>query len=131
MPATTEFEVLMTRRAGVGLALLTLVATAALAGVSAVPAAAAGKTCPSFSESGLKYFSETVGSGFTCTSAKAWVLKLIKDPADTSSGKVALTNGPKGLHCYATQDAKGHVSAGVCYKNTLAFPKSGFLWNGS
>jgi hypothetical protein len=121
----------MIRRAGVGVAVVVLVATAVLAAVSAVPATAAGKLCPAFSESGLKYQSQTAGTGFTCTTAKAWVLKLIKDPVDTSSGKVALTNGPKGLHCYASQDDKGHASAGVCYKGTLAFPKSGFLWNGS
>jgi hypothetical protein len=62
---------------------------------------------------------------------RTWVLKLIKDPVDTTTGKVALHNGPKGYHCYATQDAKGHASVGTCYKGTLAFPKSGFLWNGS
>ncbi len=54
--------------------------------------------------------------------------KLIKDPVDTSSGKVALTNGPTGYHCFATSDEKGHASAGTCYKGTLAFPKSVFAW---
>jgi hypothetical protein len=102
-----------------------------LAATSNVPATAAGKVCPSFSKSGLKYFSETVGSGFTCTTAKTWVLKLIKDSVDTTGGQVALHNGPKGYHCVATDDAKGHASVGACYKGTLAFPKSGFLWNGS
>jgi hypothetical protein len=79
----------------------------------------------------LKYFTETVGSGFTCNTAKTWVLKLSKDSADTTSGKVALKNGPKGYHCVATADVKGFASVGACYKGTLAFPKSGFLWNGS
>jgi hypothetical protein len=121
----------MVRRACVALAVLAIVATALLAVTSAVPAAAAGKVCPSFSQSGLKYFSETVGSGFTCDTAKTWVQKLSKDSVDTTSGKAVLSNGPKGYHCVATDDAKGHASVGACYKGTLAFPKSGFLWNGS
>jgi hypothetical protein len=96
---------------------------------TAATASAAAQVCPTFSASGLKYQWETVGTGFTCGNAKHWVTKLIKDPvADTSSGKVALTNGPKGYHCYATDDEKGHASAGTCYKGTLAFPKSGFAW---
>jgi hypothetical protein len=121
----------MIRRACLALAISALVATGALAAVSAAPAAAAGKVCPSFSQSGLKYFSETVGSGFTCGTAKTWVLKLSKDHVDTTTGKIALSNGPKGYHCVATSDAKGKASVGACYKGTLAFPKSGFLWNGS
>ena len=121
----------MVRRAVVGVAVLAIVAATMLGATSNVRATAAGKVCPSFSNSGLKYFSETVGSGFTCSTAKTWVLKLIKDPADTTAGKVALHNGPKGYHCVATQDSKGLASVGACYKGTLAFPKSGFLWNGS
>jgi hypothetical protein len=121
----------MVRRAVVSVAVLAIVAVTMLAATSNVRATAAGKVCPSFSKSGLKYFSETVGSGFTCNTAKTWVLKLIKDPVDTTAGKVALQNGPKGYHCSATADANGHASVGACYKGTLAFPKSGFLWNGS
>ena len=121
----------MIRRACVALAISAFVATAAFAAVSEVPATAAGKVCPSFSQSGLKYFTETVGSGFTCATAKSWVLKLTNDPVDTTAGRVALNNGPKGYHCVATNDAKGKASVGACYKGTLAFPKSGFLWNGS
>ena len=49
----------------------------------------------------------------------------------TTAGQVALKNGPKGYHCVATKDTSGHASVGACYKGTLAFPKSGFLWNGS
>ena len=95
---------------------------------TAATASAAAQVCPTFSASGLKYQWETVGTGFTCGNAKHWVTKLIKDPADTSSGKVTLTNGPKGYHCFATSDDKGHASAGTCYKGTAAFPKSGFAW---
>jgi Flp pilus assembly protein TadG len=121
----------MIRRSGVGIAALVFVATAGVATMSAGPAAAAGKLCPTFSKSGTTYTWETAGTGYTCASAKTWILKLIKDPVDTSTAKAVLTNGPSGLHCYATGDDKGKASAGVCYKNTIAFPKSGFLWSGS
>jgi hypothetical protein len=116
-----------------------LAATLAIVAIAAVgvpiataeTASAAGKVCPTFSASGLKYTWETAGTGFTCDSAKRSLVKLLKDKVDTSSGKVALTNGPKGYHCFATNDQKGSASGGICYKGTLAFPKSGFLWSGS
>jgi hypothetical protein len=103
----------MIRRLCVAAAVLALVATAVLGATSEVSAAAAGKVCPSFSKSGLKYFSETVGSGFTCKTAKKWVRKLSKDPVDTTAGRVVLHNGPKGYHCVATADAKGRASVGA------------------
>jgi hypothetical protein len=116
-----------------------LLAVAALVAIGAVgvpiatatTASATGKVCPTFTASGLKYRWETAGTGFTCTSAKRWLVKLIKEPADTSSGEVKLANGPKGYHCYATLDTKGHASGGLCYKGTVAYPKSGFTWNGT
>ena len=92
-------------------------------------ASAAAEVCPTLSAAGSKYTWETVGTGFTCGNAKHWVLKLIKDRVDTSSGKVALTNGPRGYHCYAVSDKKGVASDGQCYKGTAAFPKSGFAWS--
>ena len=92
-------------------------------------ASAAAEVCPTLSAVGSKYTWETVGTGFTCGNAKHWVLKLIKDRVDTSSGKVALTNGPRGYHCYAVSDKKGVASDGQCYKGTAAFPKSGFAWS--
>jgi hypothetical protein len=92
-------------------------------------ASAAAQVCPKLSVAGSKYTWETVGTGFTCGSAKPLVVKLIKDRVDTSSGKVQLTNGPKGYHCYAVGDTKGVASDGQCYKGTLAFPKSGFAWS--
>jgi hypothetical protein len=97
--------------------------------VAAGPASAKAAVCPTLSVSGSKYTWETVGTGFTCANAKHWVLKLVKDPVDTSSGKVALTNGPKGYHCYAVAATKGVASDGQCYKGTAAFPKSGFAWS--
>jgi hypothetical protein len=98
---------------------------------TAAPASAVGKVCPAFQAAGLKYQWETAGTGFTCASAKHWVAKLIKDHADTTSGEVALRNGPKGYHCFASLDTKGRASGGLCYKGTVAFPKSGFTWNGT
>ncbi len=98
---------------------------------TAAPASAAGKVCPTFHARGVKYQWETAGTGFTCKSAKRWLVKLIKDRADTSSGEVALKNGPKGYHCFATLDHEGYASGGLCYKGTVAFPKSGFTWNGT
>ncbi len=97
--------------------------------VTAGTASAAAAVCPTLSASGSKYTWETVGTGFTCGNAKHWVVKLTKDRVDTSSGKVALTNGPKGYHCYAVSDKKGVASDGQCYKGTAAFPKSGFAWS--
>jgi hypothetical protein len=125
-----EEEVLLVRR---------LFATAAVIAIGAIgipmataaPASAAGKICPTFRASGLKYQWETAGTGFTCKSAKHWLVKLIKDHADTSSGEVKLTNGPKGYHCFATLDHKHKASGGLCYKGTVAYPKSGFTWNGT
>jgi len=113
------------------IAVLGFAVATVLAATSNVPATAAAQVCPKFSKSGVTYQWETVGTGFTCGSAKKWVVKLIKDPADTSKGKVALSNGPKGYHCYASFDTDGLASGGLCYKGTLAFPKSGFTWNGS
>jgi hypothetical protein len=113
-----------------------VLASAAIVAIAAIgvpiltagSASAAAQVCPTLTASGVKYQWETVGTGFTCGNAKQWVTKLIKDPVDTTSGKVTLTNGPKGYHCFATSDDKGHASAGTCYEGTAAFPKSGFAW---
>lgn len=99
--------------------------------VTATPASATGQVCPSFHAAGLRYQWETAGTGFTCKSAKRWLVKLVKDRADTSNGEVALRNGPKGYHCFATLDQQGKASGGLCYQGTVAHPKSGFTWNGT
>ncbi len=104
--------------------------TASVAAASAVHAASAGQLCKPFRSSGLTYRWDTVGSGWTCGSAKPWVVKLSRDHVGSAAGNVSLKNGPKGYHCYATLEHKGYASGGVCYKGTLAFPKSGFTWNG-
>jgi hypothetical protein len=37
-----------------------------------------------------------------------------KDSEDTTAGRVALHNGPKGYHCVATKGVKRHASVGAC-----------------
>jgi hypothetical protein len=113
------------------LAPVAVAAVAALASTPAVHAARAGQLCKPFKLAGLTYRWETVGSGWTCASAKPWVVKLSADRVRSSGSNVPLTNGPKGFHCYATLTHKGRASGGLCYKGTLAFPKSGFTWNGT
>lgn len=103
---------------------------AALAAASA-RAAPTGQICASFSHGGLTYHWETVGTGWTCSSAKPWVVKLSGDRVGAAAGSIKLTNGPKGYHCYASLAHKGYASGGLCYAGTLAYPKSGFTWNGT
>ena len=116
-----------------GAGALSVVLVAVMLAVT-VPAGAtrAGQVCPTFTVSKLKVQGETVGTGFSCASYKAWVTKLMADKVKTTVGRVTLTNGPAGLHCYATSETKkGYVTGGLCYKGTLAYPTSGFTWNGS
>ena len=117
--------------AGVGVLSVVLVAVT-LAVVSTAGATRTGQLCPAFTVSKLKVQGETVGTGFTCASYKSWVTKLMADKVKVAAGDIPLTNGPKGLHCFATSETKkGYVSGGLCYKGTLAYPVSGFTWNGS
>ncbi|MGZ4411724.1 MAG: hypothetical protein ACXVY8_06275 [Gaiellaceae bacterium] len=120
----------MTRLAWTGVTTVA-VAVALFAATSVVSAAPAGQLCPSFKKSGLKYQFETLGSGYSCSSAKGWIDKLSGDRVPVKPGHVPLHNGPKGLHCFATAELKGHASSGACYKGTLAFPGPGFTWIGS
>ena len=121
----------MAKRVWIGtIGLVVVMIALMLASVPGVGAAPAGVTCPSFSKSGLKYQWSTLGTGWTCSSAKPWVLKLVADPVKVG-GLVPLHNGPAGYHCVAEAHKKGHASTGQCYKHTLALPKSGFDWFGS
>ena len=82
---------------------------------------------PSFKLNGQKILWEVIGT-WTCKSAKPWVVKLDGNRVK-SIGKVALHNGPKGYHCFATRETSaGKVIDGICYLGTLAYPKSGFTW---
>jgi hypothetical protein len=106
-------------------------AVAPLAGAAAGRAAPAGELCKTFETAGLKVQWETAGTGWTCSSAKPWVVKLIDDHVRPALGSVPLRNGPHGYHCFAVSEKNGHVSGGLCYLGTLAYPKSGFTWNGN
>ena len=110
---------------------LALVLAAALAAASVVRATSSGQLCRSFKAHGFTFRWETAGTGWSCTSAKPWVLKMIGDHVRPTLGRVKLVNGPTGLHCFAVSEQKGYVTGGVCYRHTLAFPGSGFTWNGS
>ena len=95
---------------------------------SPVGAARAGQhVCPAFTSLGINEYTATVGTGFTCASAKTWIVKLISERVK-GAGEVTLTNGPKGLRCFATFEAKGHAAGGWCYKGPQASPSSGFTW---
>jgi hypothetical protein len=114
--------------------LAVLVALASLSLVVASPtgAARAGQICPSFKQHGLKYVSETLGTGWTCKSAKKWIKKLSGDRVGVVSTNVKLKNGPRGYHCFANPLSRGgRATAGDCIKGTIAYPKSGFAWTGN
>jgi len=111
------------------LATLVVVASVSLATASTVGAARAGKLCPSFKQGGRSYHSETLGTGWTCASAKPWIVKLSSDRVHVGIANVPLTNGPRGYHCSANPFSRGgRATAGQCFKGTLAFPRSGFAW---
>ncbi len=95
---------------------------------ASVPRKAA--VCPSFKKVGTTIQWSVVGSGWTCSSAKKWVSKLVGEKVAKSDLKVTFTDGPKGYHCQGAADDTGHVTAGACYKGTLAHPTSGFQWFG-
>lgn len=123
----------MARRALRLFAVAALAAAALFASATSASASGAGRAglCASFKVGGLKIMWETVG-GFSCASAKPWVIKLQKEHVPTGFGNVTLHDGPGGYHCMATgARAHGHPTGGVCYKGTLAYPKSGFTWNGT
>ena len=82
------------------------------------------KVCSPFKQGGRTYRSETLGTGWTCASAKAWIVKLIGDRVHIVSKSVPLTNGPRGYHCAADPTSEGgHATAGHCIKGTIAFPQ--------
>ncbi len=116
----------MTRK----LTAIAVVALICLAAASTGGATTAGKVCAPFKQGRITYGSETLGTGWTCASAKTWIKKLTLDVVPKSVTKnIPLSNGPRGLHCFADSGSRGgHATAGACIKGTLAFPKSGFAW---
>ena len=108
---------------------LVFVTCACLAAASTAGAAGAPQVCKQFKQGGRTYSFETIGTAWTCATAKAWVVKLIADHAAVSTKKVPLTNGPRGYHCYASPGR--HVALatdGMCFTGTVKFPKTGFAW---
>jgi hypothetical protein len=111
------------------LATLAVLASACLAAASTAGAVGTGKVCPTFKQGRLTFHPETLGTGWTCESAKPWIVKLIGDRVHVGSRNVPLTNGPGGYHCLATPLSRsGHATSGACFKGTIAFPRSGFAW---
>ena len=116
-----------TRRSGISLVISLLAALAIAAAVA--QAKPVGQVCRAFKLSGLSFSSETLGTGWTCSSAKTWISKLSKDKIRHSTKNVPLSNGPRGYHCFATPSSQGgRATAGACIKGTLAYPGSGFAW---
>jgi len=58
-------------------------ACACLAAASTARAARAGQVCQPYKLSGKAYNLETVGTGWTCVSAKSWAVKLSADRVGT------------------------------------------------
>jgi hypothetical protein len=103
------------------------VATAALAATTVAHAAPTAGICRSFSVTGAGKVEWSVIGNVTCQEAKPWLLKILaKHGAPDAQAKV--TNGPRGFHCLATNNAKGVPSAGGCYTGTIKFPKNAFQW---
>ena len=119
----------MTRKLALQMATGLLAASVCFATVTNAHAAHAGKVCSTFKQGGRSYQYETIGTGWTCATAKAWIVKLVGDRVHVSTRNVPLTNGPRGYHCAANPNSEGgHATAGQCFKGTVAFPKSGFAW---
>ena len=106
----------------------------AVVAISLVLASGAGATraaavCKSFKSGGLTYSSETLGTSWSCSAAKTWIIKLSADRVGKVTKDKPLTNGPSGLHCFAMPDSiRGRATAGACIKGTIKYPGTGFAW---
>jgi len=70
------------RRGSIGLVGLAFVAS------SPAGAAPAGQACSTLTSLGLTVEWATVGTGFTCASAKTWIVKLIAEKVKPADGEV-------------------------------------------
>jgi hypothetical protein len=118
----------MTRNAPVVATLLAVVVAALLGSTSIGRAAtAANAICNPFTVNGHRIQWEVIGT-WTCKTAKPWVVKFDSTRVTPRAASIPL-HGPAGYHCAATRESKsGFVIDGLCYKGTVAFPKSGFSW---
>jgi hypothetical protein len=120
---------MMTRHGSIGVVVLAIAVTAALGTPSLVRAAPTAQLCRPFKAGGLTFRSETLGTGWTCSSARSWISRLSQDRVRVTTRNVALRNGPSGYHCIATPNSRGgRATSGACFKGTIAFPGSGFAW---
>jgi hypothetical protein len=110
------------------LATLVIVASACLAAASTADASRAAQVCPAFKQGKLTYHVETLGTRWTCASAKSWVVKLSGDSARVVSRNLPLTDGPRGYHCFAIGGSHGRATNGTCFTGTVRFPGNGFAW---
>lgn len=100
----------------------------ALCAASGVQAGTGPQICPTITLSGVKLFSETVGHTWTCSAAKAWIVKLAADNVGPSNVDIKLKNGPHGYHCIAEPRKQSHAVDGACFTGSKAFPGTGFAW---
>ena len=115
------------RRDAISLA-ITLFAALAIAAAVA-QARPAAQVCRNFKQGRLTFSSETLGTHWSCSSAKTWIVKLSKDKIRHSTSNIPLSNGPKGYHCFATPNSQGgRATAGTCFTGTIAYPGTGFAW---
>jgi hypothetical protein len=119
----------MDRRTFTAIAIVAIFALAALGAAKAQATSTTGELCKSFSVSGAGKIQWSAIGNVTCQTAKPWLLKILGKHG-TPDAQAKPTNGPKGFHCRATNNAKGVPSVGVCYTGTIAFPKNGFQWFG-
>ena len=114
------------------MARLIFVSATAATIVAASAHAARPQVCSTFKQAGETFTSFTIGTAWTCASAKSWIGKLSDDRVGHVTKNVPLTNGPRGYHCFAIAGSKaGRATSGTCFKGTLAFPQTGFAWTGS
>jgi hypothetical protein len=89
--------------------------------------------CPQFERDGREYHYDYYLAGWTCSTAKPWVVKLSDDPVSGLSPaipRVLLRNGPRGFTCYAVAEFEGHADGGFCLKRVRGRPRSGLGWQG-
>jgi hypothetical protein len=129
MAASCAISFVMTRGARMTAATIAAVAIGAFAATADAHAAPTAAICKSLSVSGASKIQWSVIGAVTCQKAKPWLLKILaKHGAPNAQAKI--TNGPRGFHCRATNNAKGIPSVGACYTGTLKFPKNAFQWFG-
>ena len=107
---------------------LVLIAIAAALVASTAVQAGRPQVCKPFTQSGIKISYETIGTAWTCSSAKTWIVKLAADKVGGAEANIPLKNGPHGYHCFAFPRKQPLALDGTCFTGTLAYPGTGFAW---